>query len=181
MFVQEVRSDVARSAERHVAIFARDCLPGLREPVMEKRGVLAAVDRPEEGVADRLSLVRRGAIARHEEAGVPILLAERVIHQGKVNRGHALHLQKHVAQQRVMVDAQLERARRHLPSRIRLHAGREAPVRDDVGVLAGLFERLTVELDVRIGCNRVPWRRPEARRWSQSRGRCRTCRGVSAR
>ncbi len=55
--VQEIGSDVARSAERDVSILAGQRLSGLREPVMKNRGVLAAAEDQKEGVADRLSLV----------------------------------------------------------------------------------------------------------------------------
>ena len=58
-----------RLRTRHVPVFDAGALAGAREPVVEERGVLAAVDRPEECIADGLAAERGVAVARHQEAG----------------------------------------------------------------------------------------------------------------
>ncbi|MEZ5415858.1 MAG: hypothetical protein R2708_00750 [Vicinamibacterales bacterium] len=110
--------------------------------------VLAAVDRPEEGVADRLPLIRGPAVGGQQEAGRAAVVLNRVVEKGQVEDRHVLHVHDGVPQDGVIADVDRERAGHDLPARRRLHAGREAALGDAVAVLAGLLDHLAVEVDV---------------------------------
>ncbi len=111
-----------------------------RVPVVEERGVLAAVDRPEEGVADRLAPQRRRAVGGDQEPGRPVLLVDRIVDDRRVEERHALHLEHRVARERVVVERDRRAVGDDLPPRRGLHAGREPALLDAVLVGAQLVQ-----------------------------------------
>ena len=97
--------DVARrSSFAQVAVLAAEALSRLRVIAVIERGVLAAVDRPEERVVQCLSPDRRRAVDWQEEAGRAVLLVDRVIHRRQVENRDVLHLQDHVGEHRALLE-----------------------------------------------------------------------------
>ena len=140
-----------RAGGGEIAVLGADALAGLREPVVKERRVLAATDRPEEGVAQSLAADGGGAVGRDQEAGCAVLVVDRVVEHRQVQHRDALHLEQRVGEQRVVVEIQHHRPGRELPPGRRLHTGGEAAVRDLVLLLADLLQRLAVEVDVGLG------------------------------
>ena len=85
-----------------------------------------------------------------QETGRPVLLVDRVVEDREVQEREPLRLQEGVLEERVVVDVEHHRARRDLPARLRLHAGREGALRDPVLLRADLLDPLPVEVDVRL-------------------------------
>src|SRR4030095_16948082 len=78
VLVEPVIPEIAlRLRTEHVAVLGAKAAAAGKHPVVEERGVLAAVDRPEEGVTDRRSGRERRAICRHQESGRASVLLER--------------------------------------------------------------------------------------------------------
>src|SRR5262245_62686536 len=75
VLVEHVRLErpVVPSAEV-VAVLAPDALARIRKPVVEEGCVLAAIDRPEERVVNRLAPERRRTVTREQKSGGPVFL-----------------------------------------------------------------------------------------------------------
>ncbi len=128
-----------------VAVLGAVALAGLAEPVVHQRQVLAAIDGPEEGVAERAAADQRRPVDRQQEAGRAVLLVDRVVQRRQVEQRHVLDLEHGVGQHRALVDGEGDGAGGHLPARRRLDAGREAALADPVAIGAELLDRLAVE------------------------------------
>ncbi len=151
VLVQQVELGVAAvAAPELVPVFAPERLTGLRVPVVQERRVLAAVDRPEEGVAERLPADGGGSIDRDQKAGRPIVVLHRVIEGRQIHHGHALDPQGRVGQKSVVVDLQRHRSADHLPTRRRLNAGRKRAVYDLVRIGTKLVDLVAPEHGVRL-------------------------------
>ena len=99
---------------------------------MDERGILAARDRPEERVAERLAFDRRGAVCRNEEAGRPVIVLDRVVEERQIHHRHALDPEDRVLQERIVVEVERRITRDHLPAWRGLHARAERAVHDPV-------------------------------------------------
>ena len=151
MLAQVVEADLPlRAGRRDVSVLRADALAGRRVPVVEERGVVAPVDRPEERVAQRLPANRGRPVHREEEAGCAVLLVDRVVHDRQIQHRNALHLEERVGQERVLFEVQDHGAGCELPSRRRLHARGEAALGDPVFLVADLRDLFAVEVDVRL-------------------------------
>ena len=154
--VEPVRLEVSvRAGAEVVAVFTAVPLRRVRKPVVQRRGVLAAVDGPEEGVVKRLAAERGRPVGRQQEPGRAVLTFGRVIQERRVQQRHALHPEHRVAQQGVLVEIQHHRRRMELPARRRLHAGREAAIRDPVLLRAGLLDGFAEKVHVRVRGERL--------------------------
>src|SRR4029453_14305817 len=75
MFAEVVKADLPLRAGRgDISVLRAEALTGRGVPVVEERGVLAPVDRPEEGVAQRLAANRGRPVHREKEAGCAVFL-----------------------------------------------------------------------------------------------------------
>ena len=151
VLIEEVGAEAAVGpAAPVIAVLAADTLTGLREPVVHQRRVLAAIDRPEEGVVKRLAAQRRGSVGGNQEAGGAVAALGRVVHDRQVEHWHALDRHHRVLEQRVVVDVEVHHTGLHVPAGRRLHTGAEAAVRDLVFLRADLLDRLAEEVDNRV-------------------------------
>ena len=144
--VEAIHAELAvRPRRRDVAVLAAVALAGPGEPVVHHGQILAPVDGPEEGVAERRAADGRRAVDRQQEAGRAVLLVDRVVHRRDVEQRHVLDLEDGVLQHGALVDGQRDRAGGDFPARRRLDAGRERALVDAVPVHADLLDRLAVE------------------------------------
>src|SRR4029079_3028835 len=80
LLTEAVEAEVARRLRRSdVAVLEARALTGSGEPGGEERGVLAAPDCPEEGVAQRLTAGRRRAVGRQQKPGGAAALLNRIV------------------------------------------------------------------------------------------------------
>ena len=133
-----------------VAVLAADALAGIRIPVVEDGRVLAAIDRPEERVVNRLAAQRRRAVGRDEKPGGPVFLFRGVVQHRQVEHRHPLHPEHGLLQEGVVIDVESDGVGDQIPARRRLHAGREAALRDLVLLGTELLDRLAEEVDDRL-------------------------------
>ena len=158
------------AAAHVVAILGADALAGLRVPVVLDGRVLAAIDRPEERVVQRVAAQRRHPVGRNQKAGRAVPFFRRVVQDRQIEHRHALHRQHCLPQQRIVIDVQDDRVGVQVPARRRLHARRKAAVRDLEFLRSELFDFLSEEVDDGIlpchrrrcdaaGAGRLPLRR----------------------
>ncbi len=111
VLLQVVEPNLSIGSRRgDIAVLAADPGSGLREPVVEERRVLAPVDRPVEGVAQRRPADRGAPVQGHQEPRRAVLLVDRVVHDRQVQHRHALHLEECVGEHRVVIEVEDDRA-----------------------------------------------------------------------
>ena len=147
--VDQVEQDfAARAGRRREAVLAAERLPGLRVPVVVEGRVLAPRDRPEERVAQAGAERARRGVRRQQEAGRPVVLAERVVHHRQIEERHALDAHDGAAEQDVVVQHHRQARPRDRPALRRLDAGREAAVLNLVPLVGDAFQPIGPEMDL---------------------------------
>ena len=139
-----------RPAAELVPVFAAVPLPGFREPVVQKRRVVAPPHGPEECVAEGLAANRRGAVGWNQEPGRPIVFLNRIVENRQVEDRDTLHPEHRVHEQRIVVEVQRHAAGGDIPARCRLGARRETAVDDAVFFRPELLDLVAPERGVRL-------------------------------
>ena len=139
-----------RAGVGDVPVLAAEPLPGPGEEVVVEGRVLAAIDRPEERVAQAHAADRRRAVGRQQESGRPVLVVDRIVERRQVEERDVLHAQHHVLEEGMLAGHEGDLRGAHVPPRRGLAAAGEPAVRKDVRVIVDLLDRVGPEDDVRL-------------------------------